>query len=45
MLSNTKAMLIGDPDLLLDVFPPYASKDITKNLKVFSNRSAQRKSS
>lgn len=35
-LSNTKAMLIGNPDVLLDVFPPYAGKDIAKNLSVFS---------
>lgn len=35
-LSNTKAMLIGYPDLELDVFPPYADKDIAKNLSVFS---------
>jgi aldehyde dehydrogenase (NAD+) len=35
-LSNTKAMLIGNPDLELDVFPPYAGKDIAKNLSVFS---------
>ena len=35
-LSNTKALLIGNPDLELDVFPPYAGKDIAKNLSVFS---------
>lgn len=35
-LSNTKAMLIGNPDVALDVFPPYAGKDIAKNLSVFS---------
>jgi len=35
-LSNTKAMLIGNPDLELDVFPPYSGKDIAKNLSVFS---------
>jgi aldehyde dehydrogenase (NAD+) len=35
-LSNTKAMLIGNPDVDLDVFPPYAGKDITRNLSVFS---------
>lgn len=35
-LSNTKAMLVGNPDLELDVFPPYAGKDIAKNLSVFS---------
>lgn len=34
-LSNTKAMLIGNPDLELDVFPPYAGKDIGKNLALF----------
>lgn len=35
-LSNTKAMLIGNPDLELDVFPPYAGKNIARNLSVFS---------
>lgn len=35
-LSNTKALLLGNPDLELDVFPPYAGKDIAKNLSVFS---------
>lgn len=35
-LSNTKALLIGNPDLELDVFPPYAGKDIATNLSVFS---------
>lgn len=35
-LSNTKALLIGNPDLELDVFPPYAGKDIAKNLSVFN---------
>lgn len=35
-LSNTKAMLIGNPDVGLDVFPPYAGKDIAANLSVFS---------
>jgi len=35
-LSNTKALLVGNPDLELDVFPPYAGKDIAKNLSVFS---------
>ncbi|AQX90988.1 aldehyde dehydrogenase [Elizabethkingia meningoseptica] len=34
-LSNTKALLIGNPDLELDVFPPYTGKDIAKNLSVF----------
>jgi aldehyde dehydrogenase (NAD+) len=37
-LSNTKAMLIGNPDVALDVFPPYAGKDIAKNLSVFPER-------
>lgn len=35
-LSNTKAMLIGNPDVELDVFPPYQGKDIAKKLRVFS---------
>lgn len=35
-LSNTKAMLIGNPDVELDVFPPYAGKDIAGSLSVFS---------
>jgi len=35
-LSNTKAMLIGNPDQVLDVFPPYAGKDIAASLQVFS---------
>lgn len=34
-LSNSKSMLIGNPDLELDVFPPYAGKNIAKNLSVF----------
>lgn len=34
-LSNTKSMLIGNPDVELDVFPPYAGKDIMKSLSVF----------
>lgn len=34
-LSNTKSLLIGNPDVELDVFPPYAGKDIAKNLSVF----------
>lgn len=34
-LSNTKAMLIGNPVLELDVFPPYKGKDIAKNLSIF----------
>ena len=28
--------LIGTPDAEPDVFPPYAGKDIAKNLSVFS---------
>jgi aldehyde dehydrogenase (NAD+) len=35
-LSHTKAMLIGNPELEFDVFPPYAGKDIANNLGVFS---------
>lgn len=35
-LSNTKAMLVGNPDVPLDVFPPYAGKDIAANLSVFA---------
>lgn len=35
-LSNTKSMLIGNPDAVLDVFPPYAGKDIGKMLGVFA---------
>jgi aldehyde dehydrogenase (NAD+) len=35
-LSNTKAMLIGNPDVELDVFPPYRDKDIAQMLTVFS---------
>ncbi len=35
-LSNTKAMLVGNPDLELDVFPPYAGKDIGASLRLFS---------
>ncbi|MGN7787073.1 aldehyde dehydrogenase family protein [Niabella sp. 22666] len=34
-LSNTKAMLVGNPDLELDVFPPYAGKDIGAALSLF----------
>jgi len=34
-LSNTKTMLIGNPDVELDVFPPCAGKDIARNLSVF----------
>ncbi len=36
-LSNTKAMLIGNPDLELDVFLPYEEKDIAKNLSLFGS--------
>jgi hypothetical protein len=39
-LGNTKAMLVGNPDFELDVFPPYAGKDIEKNLSVFSSGEA-----
>ena len=35
-LSNTKAMLIGNPDVVLDVFPPYAGKDIAGSLSMFA---------
>lgn len=35
-LSNTKALLIGNPDLELDVFPPYAGKDVSASLALFS---------
>lgn len=35
-LSNTKALLVGNPDEVLDVLPPYAGKDIAKNLSVFA---------
>lgn len=35
-LSNTKAMLIGNPDAVLDVFPPYAGKDIAASLALFA---------
>jgi aldehyde dehydrogenase (NAD+) len=35
-LSNTKAMLVGNPDRPLDVFPPYAGKDVAKSLSPFS---------
>ena len=34
-LSNRKAMLIGNADQELDIFPPYADKDIAKNMGVF----------
>ncbi|UFH33180.1 aldehyde dehydrogenase family protein [Chryseobacterium sp. C-71] len=36
-LSNTKAMLVGNPDLELDVFPPYEGKDIGASLSLFSS--------
>lgn len=35
-LSNTKAVLIGNPDVVLDVFPPYAGKDIAGTLGLFA---------
>lgn len=35
-LSNTKALLIGNPDVPLDVFPPYAGKDIAASLRLFA---------
>ncbi|MGS0896025.1 hypothetical protein ACVBGC_26365 [Burkholderia stagnalis] len=35
-LSNTESMPIGNPDVLLDVFPPYADKDVGKMLGVFA---------
>ncbi|HEX7804080.1 MAG TPA: aldehyde dehydrogenase family protein [Pseudoxanthomonas sp.] len=35
-LSNTKSLLIGNPDQVLDVFPPYAGKDIVASLDLFS---------
>lgn len=35
-LSNTKSLLIGNPDRVLDVFPPYAGKDIAANLSLFA---------
>ncbi|QNN59039.1 aldehyde dehydrogenase family protein [Diaphorobacter ruginosibacter] len=35
-LSNTKSLLIGNPDTPLDVFPPYSGKDIARNLSVFA---------
>jgi aldehyde dehydrogenase (NAD+) len=36
-LSNTKAMLVGNPDLELDVFPPYEGKDISASLSLFNS--------
>ena len=41
-LSNTKAMLIGNPDLELDVFPPYGGKDVAGSLSVFSSAQTHR---
>lgn len=35
-LSNTKALLIGNPDRPLDVFPPYAGKDVAGSLSAFA---------
>lgn len=29
-------MLVGNPDLALDVFPPYAGKDIAGSLSLFN---------
>lgn len=34
-LSDARAMLIGDPDAALDLFPPYAGKDIDGMLRIF----------
>ena len=34
-LSNPRAMLIGNPDEDLDIFPPYAEKDLSKALAPF----------
>jgi aldehyde dehydrogenase (NAD+) len=35
-LSNAKALLVGNPDEVLDLFPPYAGKDIAKSLSLFA---------
>lgn len=35
-LSNRKGILLGRSDADIDVFPPYAGKDIAANLSVFS---------
>ena len=35
-LSNKKSILVGNPDVELDLFPPYKNKDIGENLKVLS---------
>ncbi len=35
-LSNRKGILVGRSDAEIDVFPPYAGKDIAANLSVFS---------
>ncbi|WP_019201835.1 aldehyde dehydrogenase family protein [Tsukamurella sp. 1534] len=35
-LSNTKSLLVGDPDRPIDVFPPYQGKDLTAALSLFS---------
>lgn len=35
-LSNTKAMLFGNPGTAIDVFPPYAGKNIEATLGVFA---------
>lgn len=34
-LSNRKGMLIGNPDRPLDIFPPYAEKDLSASLSLF----------
>jgi len=36
-LSNRKALLVGDPDRPIDVFPPYAGKDLAGTLALFSS--------
>jgi aldehyde dehydrogenase (NAD+) len=35
-LSNRKAMLLANPDVPVDVFPPYAGKDIERTLSAFA---------
>jgi aldehyde dehydrogenase (NAD+) len=35
-LSNRRAMLLGDSDRTIDVFPPYAGKDIEATLRLFA---------
>ena len=34
-LSNAKSILVGNPELPLDVFPPYGQKDIENMLSIF----------